>query len=68
MIKKTEAKKQLTKFRDQLHKLLAEYPDLQIAGDLEGDVFAWMITSNSSPLPYEKVYLPKSGRQELIRK
>lgn len=68
MIKKTQATKQLTKFRDQLHKLLTKYPELRITCDQDGDIFAWIRTTDGLPMPYEKIYLPTSGKQELISK
>ena len=61
--KKTEAEKQLIKFRNQLHNLLIKYPDIRIAGDMEGDVLAFVPSEEG---PRTKMYLPRSGKQELI--
>lgn len=64
--KKTETQKQLIKFRNQLHKLLIKYPEIRLSGDEDGDVLAW---TPELKLPYpshERIYLPKSGKSELI--
>lgn len=65
--KKTEAEKQLIKFRNQLHNLLIRYPEIRISGDLDGDVCA-QITTNVPHGKTEYIYLPSSGKQELINK
>lgn len=65
--KKTEAQKQLIKFRNQLHNLLIRYPEIRIGGDRDGDVFA-SLTPNE---PYAEpvfIYLPAYCRQTLISK
>ena len=64
--KKTEAEKQLIKFRNQLHNLLIKYPDIRISGDRNGDVCA-SITPNEPYAKTEYIYLPTSGKQELIK-
>ena len=61
--KKTEAEKQLIRFRNQLHNLLIRNPEIQIMGDINGDVVAF-IPEGDRP----QVYLPTSGKQELITK
>jgi hypothetical protein len=62
--KKTEAEKQLIKFRNQLHNLLIKYPEVRLCGDWEGDPIAY-ITGEAGT---EEIYLPTSGKQELISK
>ena len=64
--KKTEAEKQLIKFRNQLHNLLIKYPEIKITGDIEGDVLAF-IPSSDWTKPSPQIYLPTSGKQEPIR-
>ena len=64
--KKTEAEKQLIKFRNQLHNLLAKYPEIRISGNSDGDPVAWIRTGDAYRC-YEQIYLPTSGKQELIR-
>jgi len=59
--KKTEAEKQLIKFRNQFHNLLIKYPEIRVVGDVEGDVMAF-IPEGDRP----RVFLPTSGKQELI--
>lgn len=61
--KKTEAEKQLFKFRNQLHNLLIRYPDIWISGDTNGDVIAAILKEGQ----YTRTYLPSSGKQELIK-
>lgn len=61
--KKTQAEKQLINFRNQLHTLLIRNPEIRISGDMDGDVVAF-IPEGDTPW----VYLPKSGKQELISK
>jgi hypothetical protein len=61
--KKTSAEKQLIKFRNQLHNLLIRNPEIRIASDINGDVVAFIVDED---LP--KIYLPESGKQELINK
>ena len=63
--KKTEDEKQLIKFRNQLHNLLIKYPKIKITGDLEGDVVAF-IPSSEWAVPSAEIYLPTSGKQEQI--
>ena len=65
--KKTEAEKQLIKFRNQMHNLLIKYPGIRISCTQDGDVVAWMRTGDAYR-EYEQVYLPTSGAQELITK
>lgn len=65
--KKTEAAKQLIKFRNQLHNLLIKYPEIRLKGDTEGDIYA-QITPNELHTMPEYVYLPKSSQHELIIK
>ena len=64
--KKTEAEKQLIKFRNQLHNLLIRYPEIRISAGLDGDVYA-QITPSEPHAKTEYIYLPTSGKQELIR-
>ena len=64
--KKTEAEKQLIKFRNQLHNLLAKYPEIRISGNSDGYPVAWIRTGDAYRC-YEEIYLPTSGKQELIR-
>ena len=61
--KKTDIEKQLLKFRNQFHNLLIKYPDIRVVGDVEGDVLAFVPSEEG---PRTKVYLPRSGKQELI--
>lgn len=61
--KKTDTEKQLLQFRHQLHNLLIKFPDVRLAGDDAGDVLAFIPSEES---PRTKVYLPRSGKQELI--
>jgi hypothetical protein len=63
--KKTPAEKQLIKFRNQLHNLLIRNPEIRPAGDEAGDILAF-IPNTEHPRP--RVYLPRSGQQELINK
>jgi len=65
--KKSEAQKQLIKFRNQLHNLLIRYPEIRISGDRDGDVSA-SLTPNEPHAKTEYIYLPTSGKQELISK
>jgi hypothetical protein len=65
--KKTEAEKQLIKFRNQLHNLLIRYPGIRISGNSDGDPVAWMRTGEAYG-EYEQIYLPTNGQQELIIK
>lgn len=64
-IKKNEAQKQLIKFRHQLHNLLIKYPEIRLAGDRNGDIYA-SITPNEPYSKTEYVYLPASGKKELV--
>ena len=59
--KKTPEEKKLIIFRTQLHKLLIRYPEIRIAGDMHGDVVAFIADADCP-----KVYLPKAGKQEPI--
>jgi hypothetical protein len=59
--KKTETEKQLIKFRNQLHNLLIRNPEIRISGDSDGDPIAWIRTGDAF------IYLPTSGKQELIQ-
>ena len=61
--KKTDIEKQLIKFRNQFHNLLIKYPEIRVVGDIEGDVLAFVPTQEG---PRTKMYLPRSGNQELI--
>jgi hypothetical protein len=65
--KKTQAEKQLIKFRNQLHNLLIRNPDIRIGSTQDGDPIAWIRTGDAYRC-YEQVYLPTSGKQELINK
>ncbi len=62
--KKTESEKQLIKFRNQLHNLLIEYPEIRLAGTSEGDAMAWIRSEDGK---ISELYLPTSGKQEPIR-
>lgn len=68
-MKKTDAQKQLEQlqeFSDQLHNLLIKYPNIRLSGDVDGDVVASIGVMN-----YYKtlsVYVPTSGKQDLISK
>ena len=64
--KKTEAEKQLIKFRNQLHNLLIKYPEIQMASDIKGDMIAWIFSKEVQSI--KQIYLPSNGRQELISK
>ena len=61
---KTEAEKQLIKFRNQLHNLLIKYPEIRLAGTYEGDAMAWIRSEDGK---ISEIYLPTSGKQEPIR-
>ena len=63
--KKTEAEKQLIKFRNQLHNLLIRNPEIRLAGDMNGDVLAFIPASDWTTKT-TKLYVPTSGNQELI--
>lgn len=63
--KKTDIEKQLIKFRNQFHNLLIKYPEIRVVGDVEGDVLAFVPSQEG---PRTKMYLPRSGKQELISK
>ena len=64
--KKTEEQKKLIKFRNQLHNLLIRNPEIRICGKLGGDIVAW-IRRTEGEYPFrEEIYLPTSGKQELI--
>ena len=63
--KKTEAEKQLLKFRNQLHKLLIKYPEIRLSGDRDGDVLAFIPASDWTTKT-TKLYVPTNGKQELI--
>jgi hypothetical protein len=62
--KKSEAQKQLIKFRNQLHNLLIRYPEIRLGDNSDGDPLATIGTGDQ----YEQIYLPTSGKQELIAK
>ena len=64
--KKTEAEKQLIKFRNQFHNLLIKYPEIRISGNSEGLPVAWIRTGEGYG-EYCQLHLPTSGKQELIR-
>ena len=63
--KKTEAEKQLIKFRNQFHNLLIKYPEIRISGNSEGLPVAWIRTGEGYG-EYCQLHLPTSGKQELI--
>ena len=65
--KKTPAEKQLIKFRNQLHNLLIKYPEIRLSAGLDGDVYAQITPIEPHSLT-EYIYLPTSGKQELISK
>jgi len=65
--KKTEAEKRLFEFRNRLHNLLIKYPEIRLGGDREGDIYAQIAPTEPYSMP-EYVYLPTSGKQELITK
>jgi len=64
--KKTEAQKQLIKFRDQFHKLLMRHPDIRIGSNQDGDPIA-LIRNGDAFSCYDQIYLPTNGKQELIK-
>ena len=64
--KKTDAEKHLMRFRNQLHTLLIRNPEIQIASDIRGDVTAWIFSKEAQSI--KEIYLPTSGKQELISK
>ena len=65
--KKTEAEKQLIKFRNQLHNLLIKYPDIRLAVDSHNypDILAFIPSHTEERAP--RIALPTSGKQELIK-
>lgn len=65
--KKTPAEKQLIKFRNQLHNLLIKYPEIRLAGDMNGDVMAFIPAWDWTTKTH-KLYVPTNGKQELISK
>lgn len=65
--KKTQAEKQLHKFRNQMHNLLIRNPDIRIGSTQDGEPIAWIRTGDAYRC-YEQIYLPTSGKQELISK
>ena len=72
-MKKTDAEKQLHKFRNQLHNLLIRNPEIRLAGDAAGDILAFIPGDDVHPHTgaytlWTRVYLPRSGDQELISK
>ena len=66
MTKKTEAEKQLIKFRNQLHNLLIRNPGIRLGCNQDGDPIAWIRTGDAYRC-YEQIYLPTSGHQEPIK-
>jgi len=66
-IKKTETEKQLIKFRNQLHNLLIRNPEIRISCNQDGDPIA-LIRNGDAFSCYDQIYLPTSGKQELINK
>ena len=54
-MKKTEAEKQLHKFNKEFSKLLTKYPEIFVAGDIDGGIVA-SITPND---PYAKALSTK---------
>jgi hypothetical protein len=64
--KKTQAEKQLIKFRNQMHNLLIRNPDIRIGSTQDGEPIAWIRTGDAYRC-YEQIYLPTSGKQELIQ-
>lgn len=67
MNKKTEAENTLIKFRDKLHNLLIEYPEVRLAVDSlnYGDILAYIPSNTIGAAP--RIHLPTSGKQELIK-
>ena len=63
MTKKSEAEKQLFKFRNQLHNLLIKYPEIRISGDQDGNPIAWIRTGDAYR-EYEQINLPTNGSLE----
>jgi hypothetical protein len=63
--KKTEAQKQLIKFRERFHKLLMRHPDIRIGSNQDGDPIAWIRTGDAYR-SYEQTYLPTSSKQEKL--
>lgn len=66
LTKRTPAEKQLAKFRGQLHNLLIKYPEIRLAGDMNGDVLAFIPASDWN-VNSTKMYLPTNGQQEPIK-
>jgi hypothetical protein len=64
--KKTQAEKQLIKFRNQMHNLLIRNPEIRIGSTQDGEPIAWIRTGDAYRC-YEQIYLPTSGKQELIQ-
>ena len=54
-MKKTDAEKQLIKFNKEFSKLLTKYPEIFVAGDIDGGIAA-SITPNE---PYAKTLSTK---------
>lgn len=63
----TQDEKELLRFRNNVHHLLAKYPRIRLVGDLNGDVVACMHSDPNQPWKaVHKTYVPKSGSQEVI--
>jgi len=62
---KTQAEKELIKFKNQLHNLLIRNPSIRIGVDKNGDVVAFIFDGHSTVYP--RVHLPTSGQQEPIK-
>jgi hypothetical protein len=63
MTERNHYKKRLTKFRDKLHALLKEFPEIRLTADRDGDVLAYVMDEAE---PRQRAYLPKSGKQEFV--
>ena len=60
--KKTEAEKQLIKFDKEFCKLLAKYPEILVAGDINGGIVA-SITPNEPWARSLQVKLPSFAKR-----
>ena len=49
--------------KTDIEKQLIKYPEIRVVGDIEGDVLAFVPSQEG---PRTKMYLPRSGNQELI--
>ena len=59
--KKTSQRELLRSFSDRLEQLLAEYPEVRLSSDEDGDVTAYC--HNTDTGAFERIYLPVGARR-----